>query len=127
MWADKDRATFNLFLDDLGADPYPTGSYPHYLRTERLREVFACRDVGTALALLAGWISWPSPAGSRLRQIRHHHHPVLHAGPQLGRREHGLSDARSEATKHIAVVISSAADSAHHASRSWKLDLAYFP
>jgi hypothetical protein len=58
--------------------------------------------------------------------------PSLHAVPQLGRRKHGLSDARSEATntlrlltRHlrshnpnalIAVVISSPANSADHSS-----------
>ncbi len=34
------------------------GPYRAYLLKEQLREIFACRDVGTAQALLGGWIAW---------------------------------------------------------------------
>ncbi|MGH7745680.1 MAG: ISL3 family transposase [Candidatus Dormibacteria bacterium] len=34
------------------------GLYRAYLLKEQLREIFACRDLTTAKALLGGWISW---------------------------------------------------------------------
>ncbi|MGH3810830.1 MAG: ISL3 family transposase [Pseudonocardiaceae bacterium] len=73
------------------------GLYRAYLLKEQLREIFACRDLGTAKALLGGWISWAQrcrlPAFVRLaKTIKHFRALILNAV------EHGLSNARSEAT-----------------------------
>jgi transposase len=69
---------------------------PSYV-SEQLREIFACRDVSTAKALLGGWISWAQrcrlPAFVRLaKTIKYFRVLILNAV------EHGLSNARSEAT-----------------------------
>ncbi|MGH3820125.1 MAG: ISL3 family transposase, partial [Pseudonocardiaceae bacterium] len=73
------------------------GLYRAYLLKEQLREIFACRDLTTAKALLGGWISWAQrsriPAFVRLAQtIKHFRTLILNAV------EHGLSNARTEAT-----------------------------
>lgn len=73
------------------------GLYRAYLLKEQLREIFACRDLPTAKALLAGWISWAKrcrlPAFIRLaKTITRFRDLILNAV------EHGLSNARSEAT-----------------------------
>ncbi|MGH3885205.1 MAG: ISL3 family transposase [Pseudonocardiaceae bacterium] len=73
------------------------GLYRAYLLKEQLREIFACRDPDTAKALLGGWISWAQrcrlPAFVRLATtIKHFRTLILNAV------EHGLSNARSEAT-----------------------------
>ncbi|MGH3857972.1 MAG: ISL3 family transposase [Pseudonocardiaceae bacterium] len=71
--------------------------YRAYLLKEQLREIFACRDLTTAKALLGGWISWAQrcrlPAFVRLaKTITRFRSLILNAV------EHGLSNARSEAT-----------------------------
>ncbi|MGH3603601.1 MAG: ISL3 family transposase [Pseudonocardiaceae bacterium] len=73
------------------------GLYRAYLLKEQLREIFACRDLTTAKALLGGWISWAQrcrlPAFVRLaKTITRFRSLILNAV------EHGLSNARSEAT-----------------------------
>ncbi|MGH3844701.1 MAG: transposase [Pseudonocardiaceae bacterium] len=71
--------------------------YRAYLLKEQLREIFACRDVNTAKALLGGWISWASRCRIAAfvrptKTIKHFRTLILNAV------EHGLSNARSEAT-----------------------------
>lgn len=73
------------------------GLYRAYLLKEQLREIFACRDPATARALLAGWIAWARrcrlPAFVKLaKTITRYRQLILNAV------EHGLSNARSEAT-----------------------------
>jgi transposase len=73
------------------------GLYRAYLLKEQLREIFACRNADTARALLAGWISWAQrcrlPAFVKLaKTITRYRQLILNAV------EHGLSNARSEAT-----------------------------
>ncbi len=73
------------------------GLYRAYLLKEQLREIFACRVLDTAKALLGGWISWAQrsrlPAFAKLaKTIKRFRSLILNAV------EHGLSNARSEAT-----------------------------
>ncbi|MGH3833029.1 MAG: ISL3 family transposase [Pseudonocardiaceae bacterium] len=73
------------------------GLYRAYPLTEQLREIFACRDLDTAKALLGGWISWARrcrlPAFTRLATTITRFRALI-----LNAVEHGLSNARSEAT-----------------------------
>jgi transposase len=73
------------------------GLYRAYLLKEQLRAIFSCRDTAVARALLAGWIAWARrcrlPAFVKLaRTITHYRTLILNAV------DHGLSNARSEAT-----------------------------
>ncbi|MGH3921177.1 MAG: ISL3 family transposase, partial [Pseudonocardiaceae bacterium] len=73
------------------------GLYRAYLLTEQLREIFTCRDLSTATVLLAGWIAWARrcrlPAFVKLATTITHYRTLI-----LNAVEHGLSNARSEAT-----------------------------
>ena len=73
------------------------GLYRAYLLKEQLREIFACRDLTTAKALLGGWISWAHrcrlPAFVKLTTTITRYRTLI-----LNAIEHGLSNARSEAT-----------------------------
>ncbi|MGH3899622.1 MAG: ISL3 family transposase [Pseudonocardiaceae bacterium] len=73
------------------------GLYRAYLLKEQLREIFACRDLSTAKVLLAGWISWAQrcrlPAFVKLATTITRYRTLI-----LNAVEHGLSNARSEAT-----------------------------
>ncbi len=73
------------------------GLYRAYLLKEQLREIFACRDLATARTLLTGWIAWAQrcrlPAFVKLaKTITRYRQLILNAV------EHGLSNARVEAT-----------------------------
>jgi transposase len=73
------------------------GLYRAYLLKEQLREIFACRDPAKARALLGGWIAWAQrcrldPFVKLAKTIKRYHWLILAAV------EHGLSNARSEAT-----------------------------
>jgi transposase len=73
------------------------GLYRAYLLKEQLREIFACRDLTTAKALLGGWISWAQrsrlPALVRLAKTITRFRTLI-----LNAVEHSLSNAKSEAT-----------------------------
>lgn len=71
--------------------------YRAYLLKEQLREIFSCRDLIAAKTLLTGWLSWARrsqlPAFVKLaKTITKYRQLILNAV------EHGLSNARSEAT-----------------------------
>ena len=73
------------------------GLYRAYLLKEQLREIFACRDSQKARALLGGWIAWAQrcrlePFVKLAKTIKRYRALILAAV------EHGLSNARSEAT-----------------------------
>jgi transposase len=73
------------------------GLYRAYLLKEQLREVFACRHPRKARALLGGWIAWAQrcrlePFVRLTKTIKRYRSLILAAV------EHGLSNARSEAT-----------------------------
>ena len=73
------------------------GLYRAYLLKEQLREIFACRDPQKARALLGGWIAWAQrcrlePFVKLAKTIKRYRPLILNAV------EHGLSNARSEAT-----------------------------
>jgi len=73
------------------------GLYRAYLLKEQLREIFACRDPQKARALLGGWTAWAQrcrlePFVRLAKTIKRYHTLILAAV------EHGLSNARSEAT-----------------------------
>jgi transposase len=73
------------------------GLYRAYLLKEQLREIFACRDPQKARALLGGWIAWAQrcrlePFVKLAKTIKRYRQLILNAV------EHGLSNARSEAT-----------------------------
>ena len=73
------------------------GLYRAYLLKEQLREIFACRDPQKARALLGGWIAWAQrcrlePFVKLAKTIKRYRALILAAV------EHGLSNARSEAT-----------------------------
>jgi transposase len=73
------------------------GLYRAYLLKEQLREIFACRDPQKARALLGGWIAWAQrcrlePFVKLAKTIKKYRQLILAAV------EHGLSNARSEAT-----------------------------
>jgi transposase len=73
------------------------GLYRAYLLKEQLREIFACRDPQKARALLGGWIAWAQrsrlePFVKLAKTIKRYRSLILAAV------EHGLSNARSEAT-----------------------------
>jgi hypothetical protein len=73
------------------------GASPDGLPHEQLREIFACRDLATARTLLTGWIAWAQrcrlPAFVKLaKTITRYRQLILNAV------EHGLSNARVEAT-----------------------------
>ena len=71
--------------------------YRAYLLKEQLRAVFQTRDLVAARRLLTGWLAWAQrcrlPAFVKLaKTIKKYRQLILHAV------EHGLSNARSEAT-----------------------------
>jgi transposase len=73
------------------------GLYRAYLLKEQLREIFACRDPQKARALMGGWIAWAQrcrlePFVKLAKTIKRYRALILAAV------EHGLSNARSEAT-----------------------------
>jgi len=73
------------------------GLYRAYLLKEQLREIFACRDPQKAPALLGGWIAWAQrcrlePFVTLAKTIKRYRMLILAAV------EHGMSNARSEAT-----------------------------
>jgi transposase len=73
------------------------GLYRAYLLKEQLREIFACRDPQQARALLGGWITWAQrcrlePFVKLAKTIKKYRQLILAAV------QHGLSNARSEAT-----------------------------
>jgi transposase len=73
------------------------GLYRAYLLKEQLRAIFACRDPTAARALLAGWIAWAQrcrlqPFVKLAKTITKYRKLILNAV------DHGLSNARSEAT-----------------------------
>ncbi|MGH3999198.1 MAG: transposase, partial [Pseudonocardiaceae bacterium] len=74
-----------------------SGLYRAYLLKEQLREIFACRDVTTATALLGGWISWAQrsrlPAFVHLAKTIKRFQTLI-----LNTVKHGLSNTRTEAT-----------------------------
>ncbi|MGH3687428.1 MAG: transposase [Pseudonocardiaceae bacterium] len=73
------------------------GLYRAYLLKEQLREIFACRDLTTAKALMGGGISWARrsriPAFVKLAKTIERLRTLI-----LNAVEHGLSNARIEAT-----------------------------
>ena len=77
--------------------PKLTMPYRAYLLKEQLRAVFAARDLAAAKPLLIGWLAWAArcrlPAFVKLaKTVKKFRQLILDAV------EHGLSNARSEAT-----------------------------
>jgi transposase len=75
------------------------GLYRAYLLKEQLRAIFRAADLADARALLGGWIAWArrcrlEPFVRLAKTIKKYQALILNAV------EHGLSNARSEATKH---------------------------
>jgi transposase len=73
------------------------GLYRAYLLKEQLRAIFQAVELADARALLGGWIAWAQrcrlePFVKLAKTIRKYHALILNAV------EHGLSNARSEAT-----------------------------
>ena len=71
--------------------------YRAYLLKEQLRAVFQARDLASARRLLIGWLAWAQrcrldPFVKLAKTITKYQHLILNAV------EHGLSNARSEAT-----------------------------
>jgi transposase len=71
--------------------------YRAYLLKEQLRAIFQARDLTAATTLLAGWLSWAqrsrlAPFVTLAKTITKYRQLILNAV------EHGLSNARSEAT-----------------------------
>jgi transposase len=73
------------------------GLYRAYLLKEQLRAIFQAAELADARALLGGWIAWAQrsrlePFVKLAKTIKHYQKLILNAV------EHGLSNARSEAT-----------------------------
>jgi transposase len=73
------------------------GLYRAYLLKEQLRAIFQTAELADARALLGGWIAWArrcrlEPFVKLAKTIKHYQKLILNAV------EHGLSNARSEAT-----------------------------
>jgi transposase len=73
------------------------GLYRAYLLKEQLRAIFQAAELADARALLGGWIAWArrcrlDPFVKLAKTIKHYQPLILNAV------EHGLSNARSEAT-----------------------------
>ncbi len=73
------------------------GLYRAYLLKEQLRAIFQAAELADARALLGGWIAWArrcrlEPFVKLAKTIKNYHALILNAV------EHGLSNARSEAT-----------------------------
>ena len=71
--------------------------YRAYLLKEQLRAIFQARDLTAATTLLAGWLAWAqrsrlAPFAKLAKTINKYRQLILNAV------EHGLSNARSEAT-----------------------------
>jgi len=78
--------------------------YRAYLLKEQLRAVFHARDLATATRLLVGWLAWAArsrlPAFVKLARTIKKYRPLI-----LAAVEHGMSNARSEATNtHLRIL-----------------------